>query len=250
LNNLGKYTGGAWSASANSGLNAAVSALAASGSDLYVGGQFTQSADGAVPNLTHIARYGSSGWAALPNDGLNAAVKALVVASGGDIYVGGDFDHTADEAVSMLSHVAGLGGGGWSALANNGLNDTARALAISGTGLYVGGDFIQSADGAVKNLNHIARFDAGSAPTATPTATATTPTPTATATVTPVRCTGDCNGSGAVTIDELIKGVNIALGQAPLTSCPSLDADGSGTVTIDELVRAVTNALNGCPAGR
>jgi len=59
-------------------------------------------------------------------------------------------------------------------------------------------------------------------------------------------CTGDCNFSGSVTIDELVRGVNIALGTSTVDVCVSLDRDLSGTVTIDELVTAVGNALNGC----
>jgi hypothetical protein len=59
-------------------------------------------------------------------------------------------------------------------------------------------------------------------------------------------CAGDCNGDGSVTVDELVTGVNIALGSTPLEQCASLDVDGHGAVTIDELVRAVDSALTGC----
>lgn len=62
-------------------------------------------------------------------------------------------------------------------------------------------------------------------------------------------CVGDCSGDGSVTVDELIRGVNIALGSAAVAQCPSFDANGNGSVTVDELVRAVGNALDGCPAG-
>jgi hypothetical protein len=61
------------------------------------------------------------------------------------------------------------------------------------------------------------------------------------------QCTGDCADDGTVTIDELITGVNIALGVLPIGDCPELDADGSSTVTVDELIRGVNNALVGCP---
>ena len=61
-------------------------------------------------------------------------------------------------------------------------------------------------------------------------------------------CVGDCNGNGAVAINELIVGVNIALGSTPLSSCPAFDANGDGMVGINELIAAVNNALNGCPA--
>jgi hypothetical protein len=62
----------------------------------------------------------------------------------------------------------------------------------------------------------------------------------------PPRCAGDCNGDGAVAINELVLGVNIALGTSPLAMCAALDADASGTVAINELIAAVNAALTGC----
>jgi parallel beta-helix repeat protein len=59
-------------------------------------------------------------------------------------------------------------------------------------------------------------------------------------------CVGDCNQDGEVTIDELVAGVNIALGNQPADDCPPLDANDDGAVTIDELIVAVGNALSGC----
>ncbi len=59
-------------------------------------------------------------------------------------------------------------------------------------------------------------------------------------------CTGDCDGSGDVTVNELITMVNIALGNTPLSACTAGDADGSGDITINEIIAAVNNALNGC----
>jgi hypothetical protein len=61
-------------------------------------------------------------------------------------------------------------------------------------------------------------------------------------------CVGDCNGDGSVTVDEIVRMVNIALGSQDVSTCPAADRDGSGTVTVDEIVQAVNNALNGCPA--
>ncbi|MBX3027373.1 hypothetical protein KF840_20940 [bacterium] len=63
------------------------------------------------------------------------------------------------------------------------------------------------------------------------------------------RCTGDCGGGGgAVTIDELVLGVNVALGVAPLAACPAFPACEVGPVCVADLIRAVRNALEGCPA--
>jgi hypothetical protein len=97
-------------------------------------------------------------------------------------------------------------------------------------------------------------------PTSTPTSTPTrvlTVTPTASNTVTETRppeptatappaCPGDCNGVGGVTVNELILGVNIALGNTGAGVCPAFDGDASGTVSISELIAAVNAALNGC----
>jgi hypothetical protein len=76
-----------------------------------------------------------------------------------------------------------------------------------------------------------------------------TPTPSVTPTVTPgaVSCLGDCGGDGLVTVDELLKMVNIALGLAAIENCLAGDANDDGQITIDELVSAVNHALTGCP---
>ena len=61
-----------------------------------------------------------------------------------------------------------------------------------------------------------------------------------------VRCVGDCDWGSQVTVDELVRGVSIALGTAPLSACEMFDRDGSRTVTVEELVGGVNSALTGC----
>ncbi len=81
--------------------------------------------------------------------------------------------------------------------------------------------------------------------TATPLPTGTgTPSPTATGG--PAQCVGDCNGDDMVGINELVRGVNIALENSPVTDCPAFDVNGDGRVTIPELIQGVTHALDGC----
>jgi len=84
--------------------------------------------------------------------------------------------------------------------------------------------------------------------TTTPVSTVTgTPTGgVATPTVTP--CVGDCNGDSTVTVDELIRGVNIALGSQLVDTCASFDVNSDSAVTVDELIRGVNAALGGCLA--
>ncbi len=60
-------------------------------------------------------------------------------------------------------------------------------------------------------------------------------------------CDGDCSGDDVVTVDEIVRGVSIALGQAEVDTCPPFDRGGDGQVTVDEIIAAVAAALNGCP---
>lgn len=92
-------------------------------------------------------------------------------------------------------------------------------------------------------------IQAGSAPpTATSTPSDTTPiTPTATTTPAPPGdCAGDCDGSGTVTVNEIVTLVNIALERAPMEMCEAGNADGNQQITINEILTAVNRVLNGC----
>lgn len=79
-------------------------------------------------------------------------------------------------------------------------------------------------------------------------ATAASPTPTMTPAATPLpcACAGDCDRNETVTIDELIRGVRIALEADVVAQCSCSDLDRNGRVTVDELVVAVNRALHGC----
>ena len=59
-------------------------------------------------------------------------------------------------------------------------------------------------------------------------------------------CTGDCDGSRAVAIDELLMLVNIALGNAAAPACSAGDANRDGVVRVDELPTAVNHGIDGC----
>ena len=98
-------------------------------------------------------------------------------------------------------------------------------------------------------------------PTATRTPSRPVPTTTTPATYSPTRpgtapasgtpratqapgpCYGDCDDNGVVAINEVILGVNLALGAAS-AECRSFNPEGA--VTIDKLVRAINAALFGC----
>jgi hypothetical protein len=64
------------------------------------------------------------------------------------------------------------------------------------------------------------------------------------------QCVGDCNGDGAVTINELVTIVAIDLGIAPTSTCPASQCDCGLPLAIFPgiccAIRSVSNALNGC----
>jgi hypothetical protein len=59
-------------------------------------------------------------------------------------------------------------------------------------------------------------------------------------------CSGDCNGDGVVTVDDIVGAVNIALEDTDISACFSVDTDLDGRVTVIDLVAAVNRALEGC----
>lgn len=60
-------------------------------------------------------------------------------------------------------------------------------------------------------------------------------------------CSGDCDGSGTVDVDDLVLSVLIALEKAPLGMCEGADRNADADLTIDELTTSVRHALEGCP---
>ncbi len=62
-------------------------------------------------------------------------------------------------------------------------------------------------------------------------------------------CVGDCNGDAIITVNEIVLGVNIALGSDDISACSVFDTDNTQAVEIYELIASVGNLLNGCNAG-
>ena len=59
-------------------------------------------------------------------------------------------------------------------------------------------------------------------------------------------CLGDCNADGAISVDELVTGVNIAAGAAPPDACRAFEPASQQAIGVDEILHAVGGALNGC----
>jgi len=62
-------------------------------------------------------------------------------------------------------------------------------------------------------------------------------------------CAGDCNGDAAVTVDDLLTMVNVALDTTTVDHCAAGDVNGDHAITIDEILTAVNYALTACPTG-
>src|SRR5262249_11207960 len=60
-------------------------------------------------------------------------------------------------------------------------------------------------------------------------------------------CSGDCDGSGSVEINECGLITNMVLGSASLADCPAADANGDGQADVEDVVSAVEHALDRCP---
>jgi len=129
------------------GLTDFVYAVAAWGTDLYVGGSFL--AAGGVPGADYLARWDGAAWHPL-GKGLNATANALAP-SGSDLYVGGSF--TAP--LSGIDRIARWDGA-WHAV-GGGLSDTVYSLAAAGANVYAGGLFTDA--GGSLGADGVARFD-------------------------------------------------------------------------------------------
>ncbi|MCS6881412.1 MAG: hypothetical protein NZU74_08770 [Chloroflexaceae bacterium] len=155
--NLGSMPDGA--------LNNQVLALAVSGTDVYVGGSFTNVAG--IPQADYVARWDTTTntWSALGGDANGAldfgsVVHALAV-SGSNVYVGGSFWDAAGIPQADLVARWNATTNTWSALGGSGSNGALTggvgALAVSGSNVYVGGNF-QNAAGLVR-ADFVARLD-------------------------------------------------------------------------------------------
>ncbi len=151
-------------------LSSYVRALYQSGSNLYVGGDFTDL--DAIPAADFFAQWNGSQWLA-PGSGIStSAIQDRVysiVGSGSDVYVGGNFVNAGGQPTA--DRLAKWNGSAWSGLGSNGTNDGAlntggaeppgwvRALAISATALYAGGSFRDAAN--IPEADYVAAYGLG-----------------------------------------------------------------------------------------
>ncbi len=142
---------------AGTGLNGEVDViLKDSSGNLYIGGQFTATSDGAI-TLNRIAKWNAATqvWSAL-GTGLNGAVYGLTMDATGNLYAGGAFTNAGGNA--NADYIAKWDGATWSAL-GTGTNNTVYALTFNTNGnLYAGGNFTMASTCAT-GCNKIAKWN-------------------------------------------------------------------------------------------
>jgi hypothetical protein len=149
VNHIAAWSGTAWFGLDNGVNGFGVQSLALSGSDLYVGGFFSEVCGNAACNtgnltVNNLAQWDGITWSAIGNGVDGFGVQSLAV-SGGNLFVGGTFSHACGDAACTsgnltANNIAQWDGATWSAL-GSGLNGNAWALAINGNDLFVGGNF-------------------------------------------------------------------------------------------------------------
>jgi hypothetical protein len=157
-NVLAAASTGPWSAF-GAGINSnGVLAIAVSGSDIYVGGEFTDLAG--IPDADFIARWSGGAWHSLPHNNnlggpaLNNPVNALAIGSNGDLYVGGIFWDAS--GIAGTGGFARWNGLDWSAV-SPWSGGAVNALAVSGNDLYLAGNFSDA--GGVAAADDVARYN-------------------------------------------------------------------------------------------
>ena len=129
------------------GMNDAVYAMAANGSNVYAGGFFSTAGGNSA---SRIARWNGSTWSAL-GTGMDNSVRAMIM-SGTDVIAAGYFVTAGGVSANRIAR---WNGSAWSAL-GTGLGGIVSAVAVSGTNVYAGGDFT-TAGGA--SANRVAKWN-------------------------------------------------------------------------------------------
>ena len=144
---VAKWNGASWTMIgpriAYTYFNGSVLALAITGDDIYIGGQFTNAAGNVGGSF---AKWDGNAWRSV-GPGMNGTVSALLTA-GSNIYAGGNFSWAGG---NVANHIAKWDGDGWWPL-GSGTDGSVLALAASGTELYVGGQFTTAGGIVASNI--------------------------------------------------------------------------------------------------
>ncbi len=130
------------------GTDGFVYAIAVSGTNVYIGGDFSHAGGVAANN---IARWDGSQWHSM-GSGIAGTVRAIAV-HGTDVYIGGEFTYSGLLTVNNIARWNGISWNDVQLGVGGSSNVSVRALAFNSAGdLYVGGHF------SVAGLNYAANI--------------------------------------------------------------------------------------------
>ena len=160
------WNGSSWKGLGNGLSGGGVWTVAASGTNLYVGGQFTQAyeANNTPKNTTNIACWNGVQWTNLGRglDGSGSGWPAVfsILPYNGMIYCAGSFTNAYQTGGSTLlvNNATFWDGTNWHALAN-GFDTDAYVISRCGTNLYFGGSFSYASNGTAVHSPYLAQWD-------------------------------------------------------------------------------------------
>ena len=151
-NRIARWDGANWNTVGGGTMGGAgsanrVLAIAGLGSDVFVGGTFTNV--GGI-NVSNVARWDGANWWNM-GVGFDSSVSVLA-ATAGAVYAGGSFTNVNDPPfVFTVNHIAMWDGFNWYNLGSGvNANGTVNAIAVSGNDVYIGGTFT-NASGVTAN---------------------------------------------------------------------------------------------------
>lgn len=146
VNAVARWNGTTWAAfngtagTTKNGVSGYLNTLHVSGSNVYLGGAFSQSynADGTTVSANNIVRWNGSGWQALgastgaTGNGLDSQLQTIL-AVGSDVYAGGNFQKAYNSSASAVDtpRLARWNGASWSDVVGAPMKNLASASAAS-----------------------------------------------------------------------------------------------------------------------
>ncbi len=145
-----------WSEAGSGLLGGAVLALAKDGSDIFAGGNFNKNGNGS--DLGGIAKFNGATWTPLESGisgGEFPMVYAVATGSGGDVFVGGNFELADGLVVNGIARWNDSSQE-WFNMGSGVSNGSVHAIKVVGSDVYVGGSF-QYVDGNF--IPHLAKWN-------------------------------------------------------------------------------------------
>jgi hypothetical protein len=155
------WDGSAWSGLGGGTYNStyrSVNAVVVSGSQVYIGGDFTTVSDTSDHSVNYFAIWNAATttWSTL-GTGMDASIYTLALDAQGHVYAGGQFNHADGLSEGKISE---WNGSFWHTMStiigDTGMDNDVAALYLQGNYLYAGGSFTY-AGGYI--ANHVARWN-------------------------------------------------------------------------------------------